>query len=282
MTFSSAAIAPSVPRRLSQGHLTLLDTCARKFQHLVLEQLGMPIPPDQQERLQAGANFHQLMQQWQMGLPVERLLQDNDQLQNWFQQFQTAAPDILTLEGTEADVQQQSEHQRTLEFQGYLLTVIYDLLLTSPSQARILDWKTYPRPQSPQRLQQHWQTRLYLFVLAETSAYQPEHLSMVYWFFQSQITSPSSPQSFTITYDSAQHEQTQQDLTRLLAKLSDWLVNYQAGQPFPKTPTTEPCQTCNFALRCGRSQLNETNLLVQSPSLLDITGIQEVPLSHYL
>lgn len=260
--------------RLSQGQLNLLSTCPRKFQHTYLEQLASLSTPEQQERQMWGTRFHLLMQQWQLGLPVAPLIQEDPQLQRWFTAFVSAAPKILTLEGGEAV--QQSEHARTLEFQGYLLSVVYDLLLTNDRQAQILDWKTYPRPQNPRHLLQNWQTRLYLFVLAETSAYLPAQLSMVYWFFQSRGTQAetSEPQSFRIAYDATQHEQTRHDLTQLLMQLTGWLEQYPQGTPFPQVGIeTTGCERCGFVLRCDRR--SQLSLPAPLPSL---TEIEEVPL----
>jgi hypothetical protein len=278
------------PLRLSQGHLNLLATCPRKFQHTYLEQLATPDTAEQQERSRVGARFHLLMQQWQLGLPVQPFVQENPQLGQWLTDFIQAAPRILTLE-TSGEVLQHSEHERTLEFQGYLLTVIYDLLLASHLQAQILDWKTYPRPQKTHGLLQNWQTRLYLFVLAETSCYQPEQLSMTYWFFQGKGGEENGerktePQSLRIHYDRLQHQQTRQDLTHLLNQLTHWLEGYQQGESLPKLPlNAEPCQECRFAARCDRatSQHPPSSFLPYSEpfdlsSLPNLADIQEVPL----
>lgn len=282
--------------RLSQGHLTLLSTCPRKFQHVVLEQLSSPNPPEEQERLNQGSRFHLLLQQWQLELPVESFVQEDAQLNIWFNGFLQAAPQILTLPTNDRTEEQtalyQTEHQRTLEFQGCLLTVVYDLLISNPHQARILDWKTYPRPRNSQWLRQNWQTRLYPFVLAETSPYAPEDISMVYWFFQSQ-TSDSPPQRLVLQYDRAQHEQTRQDLTHLLTQLTSWWEQYQRGVSFPQvTVGATACEDCNFAVRCDRSSPNRADLspeshdpAADSPSepslplpLPTLADIQEIPL----
>ncbi|MFB2980373.1 PD-(D/E)XK nuclease family protein [Microseira sp. BLCC-F43] len=44
--------------RRSQGHLNLLATCPRKYQHRFIDQLGSPTTPKQQERLACGSLFH--------------------------------------------------------------------------------------------------------------------------------------------------------------------------------------------------------------------------------
>jgi hypothetical protein len=252
--------------RLSQSHLTLLQRCPRQFQQTCLEQLGAPSTPEQQERLQAGSQFHLLMQQWEMNLPIAAFLQEDAQLKRWFNAFIDASPQILT----EAEFCQ-SEHLRTLEVEGHVFTVIYDLLLLTPTEARILDWKTYPKPPQPEWLMQNWQSRLYPFVLAETSEYQPEQISMTYWFFQAQGKT-TEPQSLKLLYDRTKHEATRQELRTLLTQLNQWYDDYLKGVPFPQVPeSNDHCANCDFALRCERSG-------DQAEALLSLSAIAEVPL----
>jgi len=235
------------PLRLAQGHLTLLATCPRKFQHGVLDQLGMPEAIDQQARLQQGERFHRLVQQWLLHLPIVPLLESDGQLHQWFAAFQQASPQIL------ASGLWQPESDRIWQLADYLLTVRYDLLILGHDHAKILDWKTYARPPRSQPLERHWQTRLYSFVLAETSAYPPEQISMIYWFFPADRET-TTPQSLALPYTTAKHEETRQDLTRLLTNLTHWLDRYQTGEPFPQVGwNSEACVTCNFAARCGRT-----------------------------
>ena len=91
------------PLRLSQTQLNLLTACPRKFQHTYLEQLAAPTDPEQQERMSQGSQFHLLMQQWQLGLPVELLVQEDDRLGSWLRAFVGSAAKILTLENDRPD-----------------------------------------------------------------------------------------------------------------------------------------------------------------------------------
>jgi len=263
--------------RLSQGQLNLLETCPRKFQHTYLEQLASPTTPDQQERLILGSRFHLLMQQREMGLPIEPFIQEDDQLRQWFTAFVGAAPKILSLSEASPALRQ-SEHQRTLEFEGHLITVVYDLLILTEQQAQILDWKTYPKPQKSGRLAENWQTRLYPFVMAETSHYQPEQISITYWFFQSRDADQTEPQSLRFAYDSAQHRKIRHDLTRLLQQLTGWLDLYKTtGEPFPQIPQTPTCDDCGFALRCQRA-VDSTGGTIDATKFPDLADIEEIPL----
>lgn len=268
---------PSPVWRLSQTQLNVLATCPRKFQYLYLDQLGAPLHQDEHTRMQQGAQFHLLLQQWLLTLPVAPFVAADPALQHWFAAFQAAAPDILAL--ADPTVQRSPEHERTLEFQGYLLTARYDLLLTRPHHAKILDWKTYPRPRDRRWLATNWQTRLYPFILAETSPYAPTEIELVYWFFQPP-TDTTTPQSLTFAYNAEHHEQTRQDLTHLLTQLTHAADRYHQGEPFPELPLGDDrCSLCPFALRCDRlptqPPAGTTTQLAPWPTLAEIA---EIPL----
>ncbi len=205
--------------RLSQGQLNLLQTCPPQFQKIYLEQLASPSHPEQEEKKQWGTLFHQLMQQLALGLPIDSLLAQNPELQHSLQALVAATSEIWS---SEAVIWRDAEHYRTLNYQDYLLTVVYDLLVTYENRAVIFDWKTYLQPENPHKLAKNWQTRLYLYVLAETSNYQPEDISLTYWF----VKLPSQPQNITFNYNLQLHQQTHQDLTNILNKLEQWLEGY--------------------------------------------------------
>ncbi|MFM7371930.1 MAG: PD-(D/E)XK nuclease family protein, partial [Sphaerospermopsis kisseleviana] len=82
--------------RLSQGHLNLLETCPRKFQYNYLEKLTTPTDPKQEKHQIAGSRFHLLMQQREIGLPINSFLEADDKLKTWMKDFKETAPEILT------------------------------------------------------------------------------------------------------------------------------------------------------------------------------------------
>ena len=192
--------------QLSQSQLTLIEQCPRKFQYLYLDQLTAPIPPEQREHLTRGSQVHHLMQQNELQLPHSSL-QDltprsptgspttppitsaqstrQGQLYQMVHALTAAVPPL-----DETTVFRQSEYRLTLDWSGVLLTVIYDLLLLEPAKAHIFDWKTYLSPPNLQTLRQHlaqhWQTKLYPFVLVETSDYKPDEVDIAYWFVKRQ------------------------------------------------------------------------------------------------
>ncbi|HLO84069.1 MAG TPA: PD-(D/E)XK nuclease family protein [Nostocaceae cyanobacterium] len=257
--------------RLSQGQLNLLATCPRKFQHSYLEQLSSPVNPEQEAHLTLGSRFHLLMQQREIGLPIDEILQADPQLQTWMSAFTNAAPEILTNDNDQ--IFRESEHYRTFQIKDYLITVIYDLLIADSQQAQILDWKTYAQKPPKSSLAKNWQTRLYMYVLAETSKYLPENISMTYWFVQVE----GKPQSVQFIYDIKQHQKTAQDLNKLLDNLTEWLEKYQQGQEFPQTPEyRNACEYCQYNVRCDRLQINQSEIITHS--LPKLENIQEVSL----
>lgn len=275
---------------LSQGLLNVLTACPRKFQHRHLEQLGVPFSPEQQARLTWGSRFHLLMQQRSLGLSVNPLLTERpaekpiekltaaselQQLHQLADRFVEAVPELFE---PNPSVSRQSEHHQACQFQGYLLDVVYDLLVLEEHQAQILDWKTYSRPQETAWLAQNWQTRLYLFVLAETSRYAPEQISMTYWFIpaQGQNGSPDrfQPEQLNLPYSTALHKQARADLTALLVQLTGHLERYrQENQPFPQVLPATDCETCAFSLRCRRTPGAD---LHRSGVIVTLKDIEEV------
>jgi hypothetical protein len=204
--------------RLSQGHLNLLETCPPKFRQSYLNQKSSLPKPESEDKQLWGSRFHLLMQQRELGLPIELLLQEDLELDRSLKALIQAAPELLN----NNDKQKRSaEHSLTLSFGNYLLTVVYDLLIAEELQAQIIDWKTYLKPQKRNQLARNWQTRLYLYILAKTTDYLPEQISMTYWF----VRLPNKLQSQTFTYNEQLHRQTEADLAKLLAQLDLWLEN---------------------------------------------------------
>ncbi|WP_346290018.1 PD-(D/E)XK nuclease family protein [Sphaerothrix gracilis] len=266
------AITPTVPILLvlSQGSLNLLTTCPRKFQYTYFEELGLPISAEQQASITWGNQFHLLMQQRELGLPIAALTAEPE-LQESLDQLTKAAPELFV---TEPETFRQSEHRRTLEFAGYLLTVIYDLLILQPHRGQIIDWKTYLQPRDRQTLAQDWQTRLYPYVLAETTTLAPSQISITYWFVRHRDRhNQLQPQQQTFHYSQQQHEQIRHELDRLTSRLSQWRSQ---SATLPKVDLAKGiCASCPFAIRCRRhwSRLSSSEPLT-IPALTEIDEVE--------
>lgn len=250
--------------RLSQSHLNLLSTCPPKFQQVYIDSLGSLPEPEHQESMQWGSQFHLLMQQRELGLPISSLLTTNLELEIAFKAL-IAANSYLREQNSE--MWREAEHSRSINQDKFLLTVIYDLLIAKPDQAIILDWKTYRQPRRIEALREDWQTRLYLYVLAETSEYSPEEMKMIYWFVKS-----GKPKSVTLDYDHQQHQNTKQDLAILLTKLTKWFSEYQKfGSEFPHQTNCK--QNCKYYQLFSSDKYQEPSLQGMCQSISSIAEI---------
>jgi hypothetical protein len=238
--------------QLSQSHLNLLSTCPRKFQYIYLEQFSSPCTVQQQSNLSLGNRFHRFMQQRELDLPTEQILAEDEPLKNSFNAIAQAAPEIVY---PQPKTWRYPEHRLTLLKGQFLLTGIYDLLIVSENDAKIIDWKTYPQPPNDEQLAKNWQTRLYLYLLAETSHYSPEQIQLIYWF----INVPKKTSSLTFQYDQEQHQQTENDLNQLLNQLSDYWQRYQESEEsFPQVAESQGyCLDCPFTIPCERYLKND-------------------------
>lgn len=269
-------------QHLSQGVLNAWMTCPRQFQHWYLDGLTLPANPHQQARMAWGSRFHWLMQQsvqfagadrsTARSAPTDGRSPDAEelalrgavdrtwtQLRGWLDRADLAQPWSL-----------EAEHRRTQLMGDRLLTVVYDLLALHPAGARIFDWKTHARPVSRDRLQRDWQTRLYLYVLAETSDLPPDRLAMSYWFVRPTAGADRSPGATagattaaepgpetlvteTFEYSRQWHSAIQRQLMEAAEQIDAAIATYRRGTPLPQVALHSPaCRTCAFVSRCGR------------------------------
>ncbi|TAE59748.1 MAG: PD-(D/E)XK nuclease family protein [Nostocales cyanobacterium] len=252
--------------RLSQGHLNVLVTCPRKFQNSYLEQLNIPINPEQDKDRNLGSQFHLLMQQQEMNLPIDGFLKADEKLEKWVKDINILAPEIFKPD-LDKQIFRESEHNRTVQIGDYLITVVYDLLIAEKETAQILDWKTYHHAPKKEDLGKNWQTKLYMYVLAKTSDYLPENISMTYWFVQSQ----KNLKKIEFNYDSKQHQKIEQELKVILNNLTQWWEKYQQNQPFPQEPAySQACHYCQYSVLCDKLENSAKTL----PKLANIEEIE--------
>ncbi|OIP77836.1 MAG: hypothetical protein AUK48_03080 [Oscillatoriales cyanobacterium CG2_30_44_21] len=245
--------AISLITTISQGHLNIWERCRREYQYRYLEELNLPEADlVGKQNLLLGANFHLLMQQKEMGLDVAELAGSHANLQSWLAAFEQQPPAMIAGDRL-------CEHRRTLEVsanlpmslhhihnhdhgQGcFVLTAIYDLLILGDRQGQILDWKTHQVAISKAKLQKNWQTRLYLYLLAKTTNYAPEEISMTYWF-------ANAAESVIINYSQADFDQTERQISQILTEIRD-------TDNYPKLLSgNSNCRRCEFRDRCDRGE----------------------------
>ena len=127
--------------------------------------------------------------------------------------------------------------------------VVYDYLVLKPESALILDWKTYRQPNPSSAIAKLWQSKLYPYVLHQTSQYDANQIELRYWFFHN-----DTAQKLSLPYTDTEYRETDRQLTYLLTQLNHWLTDYtDHATPFPQTSDLKTCNSCTYAVRCNRT-----------------------------
>ncbi|MBK8903370.1 MAG: PD-(D/E)XK nuclease family protein [Anaerolineaceae bacterium] len=238
---------------LSQYKLATFLACQRRFQLRYLRRLpwpATPLPERTEQLLQHGQEFHQLVEQHFLGLPVTPSTIPNEQVRQWWQAFVTHSP----VPELPTNTRFLPETGLTVPLGNHLLYGRFDLLVLGKDEqerpfAHVFDWKT-GRPADAATLKSRWQTRLYLALLAEGgSAFwsqngqlSPEQISLTYWYVQE----PAAP--VTIGYSAGEHQANWADLQQIAARLDE----ASAANTWPLTDDWSECRECAYQIYCGR------------------------------
>ncbi len=255
---------------LSQKDLTLLENCPLQFQKNYWQKLNFILNLTEIDHAEWGKNFHTLMQQYSLGLPLEKILNKQPEYKDSLEALIRETQDIWNCPQIKFRC---AEYELKLIKKNYIFTVVFDLLVLFENQAIIFDWKTYLQPPNTKKLDNNWQTKLYLYLLTENFNYKPEQISFTYWF----VKLPHKPQSHVIKYSQKVHQKTEQELDNLLVKFEKLYNNYQSN--IFNCLDTEKCYNCLYFQSLTQSnnlENNPNNLLLQSPlSLEDVEEVSE-------
>jgi len=252
--------------RFSQNNLQDYLDCPRRFELRYLQRQAWPALEsepvlEQEQRMTEGQQFHKIIQQFSVGLPMESLTESAEfsaNLSRWWNSFLQSDP----LEGLPQ--KRLVEHYLSCSLGGYRLTAQYDLLAIEPGKrALIFDWKTSSRKPNRDYLKNRMQTRVYRYLLVAAGAslngnllLKPEQVEMVYWF-------PEHPaMAVHLTYDEKQFAADRTYLTNLIGEIT----GQKQGQ-FILTPDEKKCIFCNYRSLCNRGDIaGEWNDLEDIPT----------------
>lgn len=235
----------------SQYNLQDYVDCPRRFELRHLRKLEWPAVQsapvlEQELRMERGTQFHRLVQQWAVGIPAEKLAQriGDPVLRAWWQTFLTEQP-LAPFPG-----KPRAEVVLTAPFMEYRLLAKLDILIAEPGKTlTIFDWKTSDRRPRSAVLRAKVQTRLYplIVVLAgahlnQNTDWQPEQVSMHYWFVQH----PGEPEE--IPYSQVRCDSDRNYLEGLIEEIL-WNVE---DDSFPMTGDTQKCRFCPYRSFCER------------------------------
>ncbi len=200
-----------------------------------------------EQRGQAGARFHRLIQQYLLGVPEERVneLAQSDpdaEIKLWWHNFlEFAAPLLVGQKFVEISL--------NTALAGHRLVAKYDLILDAGNNHWIIfDWKTSQKKPRSEWMVQRIQTRLYRFVLVEAIAslspgvkINAEQVTMNYWF----ANHPQTPLSLPYTEEDFRKDHTY--FNDLIAEIKN-----KAPKDFFRTSDLKQCRYCVYRSHCDR------------------------------
>jgi CRISPR/Cas system-associated exonuclease Cas4 (RecB family) len=231
----------------SQSSLQDYFDCPRRFQLRYIEHLAWPAvetePVLQNERRQhEGQLFHGMVQQYLVGLPVEKLtrLANSVDLSRWWGNY-------LSHDFNISGHTQYSELTINTPIGTHRLLAKVDLLaVLHGRKALIFDWKTTHKRPRDEWMATRMQTRVYRALLVQAGMYlnggipfEPEQVEMIYWY----ADFPSEPAHFP--YNPAQYKRDWDALTGMINEISK-------ARFFPLTEDEKKCGYCPFRSYCDR------------------------------
>ncbi len=234
----------------SQSSLQDYADCPLRFQLRYIDRLVWPAvesePVLENERRQVeGQLFHRLVQQHQIGLPVDTLtrLANTPDLSRWWWNY------LKALEQTGLrDIENPfTELTLSAPVGNYRLAAKYDLVARATSgKIVIYDWKTYRKRPRDEWMASRLQRKVYQAMLVLSGArlndnkpIPPEQVEMIYWYPEF----PTEPACFPYTT---------QKYERDLAGLTGMIQEIATRQNFPLTDDERKCTYCPYRSYCER------------------------------
>lgn len=237
---------------LSQSSLQSYVDCPRRFELRYLKGLSWPALEtrealDLEMSMQRGHEFHHLLYQHAMGVPVPNLETtiEDEALRHWWRNYLIWQADHLVGERF-AEITLTTTIPTTSSATGpLLLTAKYDLVTRLPNGTLlIVDWKT-GRTQRRPHLASRLQTLVYRYVLTRAGSWligdqrlTPAQVRMIYWFADDGST-------VEFGYSDEEHHRDEQ---RLLS-IADEIVS---RVEFPQTDDDRRCRFCCYRSLCDR------------------------------
>lgn len=269
----------------SQTALQDYVECARRFELRYLRELNWPALEtgqalERELNMERGHEFHHLLHQHAMGVPVAALEAtiDDEAMRFWWRNY-------LEWQERNLPLKRHAELSLTTPVTGpdgkeqTLLTAKYDLVtVLADGTILIVDWKT-GRPQRRSILAERLQTIVYRYVLSLAGDWlndgrpvEPERIRMTYWFAQDSST-------VDFDYDS---EARRRDEHRLLSIIGSISAEIRGRFEFPKTSDERACRFCSYRSLCERGveaggigdgeELEEIGV----PASFDLDDLEEV------
>ncbi|MSP12203.1 MAG: PD-(D/E)XK nuclease family protein [Chloroflexi bacterium] len=261
--------------RFSRFNLEDYTVCPSQFRLRHLDQVIWPAlrtarTAEYDERMARGRFFHTLIQQHTLGLDVTELVGGADeQIQGWWQAFISQGPAIPAGRVF-------TEIELTAPLLRWSIVARFDRVIAQPDgRILIIDWKAEDRLPKRAWVEHNFQTRVYLYVMAEAGhqlagrPITPDSIEMLYWWAN------YPQQSIHLPYNQAWHSANRSNLEASVAQI--------AAEPedgFPLTDDLRVCALCEYRSLHGRdisaadpAQISAESNLSMETLELDMEGM---------
>lgn len=235
-----------VPFTFSQSSLQDYNDCERRFFLRYIEQLTWPAVESEpvlenEHRQMEGKIFHRLVQQYWLGLPIEKLtrLANTPTLSLWWENF-------LNYDFHLDEYEFFPELSLNSQIGKHRLTAKYDLVAVGDNKIFIFDWKTYNKKPRDEWMATTYQTRVYRSLLVHAGGFlknnrsvNPEMIEMVYWFAN------FPDQSIRFSYTTPQAIRDWQHLEGMISRID-------AQEDYPMKEDDKKCSYCPYRSYCDR------------------------------
>ncbi|MCB2180093.1 PD-(D/E)XK nuclease family protein [bacterium] len=234
----------------SQASLQDYLDCKRRFYYRYIEHLSWPAVEaepvmENEQRMIQGANFHQLVNQYYLGIPEDLLCEmaKTANVATWWEHFIAETP--VSRQGKVYTEKLVSYHLNESR-----LVAKFDLISRGEDgKIRIYDWKTSQKRPHREYVAVRMQTRVYPYLAAQTArqlfpggVVEPEQIEMVYWY----VNFPREPEIFK--YSTAEMERDEKLLQETIAEV----LKLEGREDFPLTDNVKQCQYCVYRSLCDR------------------------------
>jgi hypothetical protein len=244
----------------SQNSLQDYGDCQRRFYLRYIAHTEWPAIEtepvlEQEHHMEMGSQFHRMVHQSIIGIPVANLLSENTDplLESWWKNYlQNPPPNLPAVHLAESSL--------IAPLAGYRISAVYDLLAIDPPHLFcIVDWKTSKRKPNREHLLKRLQTRIYPFLLHHSGANlnnlqnpAPENIRMIYWF----AVEPTRCE--VLNSSPARAENDRKFLTSTILEIAS-----MKEQDFLLTLDAKKCLFCKYRSLCDRGSKagdwNESN-----------------------
>lgn len=235
----------------SQMSLSTFKKCPLKFKLKYIDGIrwknSSPVIRHFAEVFEKGKKFHLLAERYFQGISTdfERFKEEEPEIYEWIDKLKEYF--VIKKEHTYLP-----EYQLRMIEDPIRLQAKYDLIVDTKGELQVWDWKTAGKRLKRDKLEQSFQTIVYLYLLKEKSELavdrnvNAEDIKMIY-LQPNYIDSP-----VVIDYTEEKHKRFEEVIKNTI----DTINNYDFMNDFDKSLYRKHCKYCEFNFLCNNERIN--------------------------